>query len=56
MKERLLSWWIWLGTKITGWKLVDVYSPDDNVEAVTLSSSEEYIEKVGKIELIIKKE
>jgi len=48
--------WMWFGVKVLGWRYVDIYSPDkENVEALTFSDNEKYIEKVGRIEKRITK-
>jgi hypothetical protein len=53
MKQLLLTIWIWLGTKVIGFELMDIYSPgeSDNVVAITFSHSEMYLDKVQDIEL-----
>ncbi len=43
--------WLWFGVKILGWKYIDIYSPDEDVIAMTFSMDEEYLDKVQKIEL-----
>ena len=40
---------IWSGSKL--YDIVDVYAPNDIVEAITFSNNEEYIDKVSKIEV-----
>ena len=52
MKQLLLTIWIWIGTKVIGFELVDVYSQGESkdVVAVTFSHSEPYIDKVMEIE------
>jgi len=45
----LLRLLVWAGGKLFG--LVDVYAPKEDVEAVTFSNNEEYIEKISNIEL-----
>ena len=54
MKQLLLTIWIWIGTKVIGFELVDIYSPgeseNNNVVAVTFSHLETYINKVMEIE------
>ena len=54
MKQLLLTIWIWIGTKVIGFELVDIYSPgeseDNDVAAVIFSHSEPYIDKVMEIE------
>jgi hypothetical protein len=43
----MLTIFIWLGSKLFSY--IDVYSPNEKVEAVTFSNSEEYIDKIVKI-------
>jgi len=51
MKDLLLKFWIWYGTKIICFKYIDIYSPDKkDVIAITFSHSEYYINKVQSIE------
>jgi hypothetical protein len=53
MKHLLLMFFVWFGTKVIGFPLVDIYSPgeSENVVAVTFSHSEMYLDKVQDIEL-----
>lgn len=44
--------WMWFGIKVLGWKIIDIYSPNkEDVEALTFSNNEEYIKKIGEIEI-----
>jgi len=52
MKELLLKFWIWFGTKIIGFEIIDIYSPNEkDVVAIIFSHSESYIDKIQKIEI-----
>jgi len=52
MIDLLLKFWIWFGTKIIGFKNIDIYSPNkEDVIAVTFSHSEYYIDKIQEIEM-----
>lgn len=52
----LLEKWIKIGRRLFDWNYVNIYAPrKSNVEGVTFSKNEKYIERVGKIELKKKK-
>ena len=42
--------WLWFGVKILKWKFIDIYSPGEDVIAMTFSMDEEYLDEVQKIE------
>lgn len=51
LRVKAFALWVEFGHKLFGFHHVGMYAPDDNIVAITLSQSEEYVDRVSEIKL-----